>query len=76
VTDTARRCLTCGDLAVPMRVSSIEGPDSELAVCVADDGERCTVDIGLVPDVSAGDSVLVHAGAALTRLSEGSADHR
>jgi hydrogenase maturation factor len=59
-----------------MSVSSLEGPDSELAVCVADDGERCRVDIGLVPDVSPGDSVLVHAGAALVRLSEGSADDR
>ncbi len=76
MTDGARRCLTCGDLAVPMRVAALEGRDSELAVCVSGDGARCTVDIGLVPDVSPGESILVHAGAALTRLSEGPAERR
>ncbi len=74
MTDAARRCLTCGDLAVPMRVASLEGRDTELAVCVSDDGDRLTVDIGLVPDVSPGESILVHAGAALTRLPESPAE--
>jgi hydrogenase expression/formation protein HypC len=72
MTDEARRCLTCGDVAVPMRVASLL--DAELAVCVSGDGERCTVDIGVVPDVSAGDSILVHAGAALARLTEDAAE--
>ena len=67
-----RRCLTCGDLAEPMRVAALEGPGTELAVCVSDDGDRCVVDIGLVPDVAPGESLLVHAGAALARLP---ADH-
>jgi hydrogenase expression/formation protein HypC len=70
VSEPSDRCVTCGDLAVPMRVAALEGHDSALAVCVADDGARCTVDIGLVPDLSPGESVLVHAGAALTRLAE------
>jgi hypothetical protein len=62
------RCLTCGDLARRMRVAALEGPGSGLAVCVADDGGRCLVDIGLIPDATPGESLLVHAGAALARL--------
>ena len=68
MTDREVRCLTCGDLAVPMRVAAFDGEDPELAVCVADDGARCVVDIGLVPGVAPGESLLVHAGAALARL--------
>ena len=51
-----------------MRVVALEGRDSQLAVCVGGDGARCIVDIGLFPDATVGDSLLVHAGAALTML--------
>ncbi|HEY7150671.1 MAG TPA: HypC/HybG/HupF family hydrogenase formation chaperone [Solirubrobacterales bacterium] len=68
------RCLTCGDLAVPMRVAALDEDDSDLAMCVAEDGARCEVDIGLIPGVARGESLLVHAGAALARLPEGSAE--
>ncbi len=64
------RCVTCGDLATPMRVAALAEEGSGLALCVADDGVTCTVDIGLVPDAGVGDSLLVHAGAALARLPQ------
>jgi hypothetical protein len=62
-----RRCLTCADQAEAMRVAALAGAD--LAVCVSVDGSRSVVDIGLVPDAAPGESLLVHAGAALTRLA-------
>jgi hydrogenase maturation factor len=68
MSEDERRCLTCGDLAEPMRVAALEGPGTELAVCVGKDGGRSVVDIGLVPDAAPGESLLVHAGAALARL--------
>ncbi len=74
MSDPGPRCVTCGDLAEPMRVAALEGGASELAVCVGDDGARCTVDIGLVPDAAVGESLLVHAGAALSRLPQDSRD--
>jgi len=45
------------------RVDDVRG----LALCAADDGSKSTVEIALV-DVVPGDSVLVHAGVALTEL--------
>ncbi len=68
------RCLTCGDLAEPMRVAALERDEPELAVCIGEDGARCVVDIGLIPDAVPGESLLVHAGAALARLPEDSGD--
>jgi hydrogenase maturation factor len=62
--------VTCADEATAMRVVALEGRDSQLAVCVANDGARCSVDIGLLPDARLGETLLVHAGAALTRLPE------
>ena len=53
-----------------MRVIALEGRDSQLAVCVDADGARCSIDIGLLPDAAVGESLLVHAGAALTRLPQ------
>jgi len=58
-------CLTCGDIALPMRV--VRAGDDGLADCVTDDGEASTVDISLV-DAAPGDSVLVHACVAIRRL--------
>jgi hydrogenase maturation factor len=56
-------CVTCGDDADPMRVLRIDEARG-LALCVDDEGEHHTVEIGLV-DASVGSEVLVHAGVAL-----------
>jgi hydrogenase maturation factor len=63
-----RHCVTCADEATPMRVVAVKDRDSQLAVCVGEDGAPCTVDIGLLPDATVGESLLVHAGAALARV--------
>jgi hydrogenase maturation factor len=60
-------CITCSDEGVPMRVLKLD-TDRGLALCVDDDGDRSTVETGLIEPVAAGDSVLVHAGVALLRL--------
>jgi hydrogenase maturation factor len=57
-------CLTCGDVAEPMRVLRIDRA-RQLALCAGDDGERHTVEIALVAGVSEGDELLVHAGTAI-----------
>jgi hydrogenase maturation factor len=67
-------CTTCADEATAMRVVAIEDPRFQLAVCARDDGTRCTVDIGLLPDARVGEALLVHAGAAITRLAEDPSD--
>jgi hydrogenase maturation factor len=59
-------CITCGDDGVAMRVVDLEGDG--LVLCVDDQGERRTVDVGLVEPVCPGDAVLVHADVALVRL--------
>lgn len=61
-----RHCITCGDDGVPMRVVAIDAARG-LALCEDDDGARSSVEIALV-DAAAGDTLLVHAGTALTRL--------
>ena len=58
-------CLTCGDIAVPMRV--IQVGDDGLADCVSEDGETSQVELALV-DARPGDEVLVHACVAIQRL--------
>ncbi len=60
-------CITCGDVAIPMRVISTGGEDG-LADCVTEEGETAAVDLSLVDGVSAGDSVLVHACVAIQVL--------
>jgi hydrogenase maturation factor len=59
-------CITCGDEGIPMTVLRID-EQRALALCVADDGDKSSVEIELV-DAEVGDSVLVHAGVALVRL--------
>jgi hydrogenase maturation factor len=59
-------CITCGDVAIPMRVVRTGGEDG-LADCVTEDGDESAVDVGLV-DVNVGDHVLVHACVAIQRL--------
>jgi hydrogenase maturation factor len=60
-------CVTCGDVATPLRVLSVDA-DEQAALC-ADEADRAhVVDVGLIPDATQGDVLLVHAGAALARL--------
>jgi hydrogenase maturation factor len=64
VTDcTSGMCITCGDVAVPMRVIEVDQTRG-LALCETVGGERSTVEIALV-DAGPGDDVLVHAGTAI-----------
>jgi hydrogenase maturation factor len=57
-------CVTCSDEAVPMHVRDVR--DDGTAVC--DGGVEVMVD--LVGPVREGDELLVHAGVALTLLTE------
>jgi hypothetical protein len=57
-------CITCGDVAVEMRVARVDG---DLAVCEAADGDVRTVEVGLLDAVEVGDTLLVHADVALVR---------
>lgn len=69
--DDPRHCVTCGDDGVPMRVLRTDA-ERALALCEDADGARSTVEIALV-DAAVGDTLLVHAGTALTRLDEAAA---
>jgi hydrogenase assembly chaperone HypC/HupF len=62
-------CITCGDVATPMRVVRIDEA-RELALCELQDGARATIEIALVAPVVVGDDVLVHAGTAIAKLAE------
>jgi hydrogenase maturation factor len=53
-----------------MRVERVDAARG-LALCTEDDGSKRTVEIDLVGAVALGDSLLVHAGVALTRLETG-----
>ncbi len=64
--DRAPACITCGDVAVPMRVLNVD-PSRTLAVCTDPGGRNETVDVGLVEPVAPGEVLLVHAGTALQR---------
>jgi hydrogenase maturation factor len=61
-------CITCGDVAVEMRVVSADH-ERGLALCEAADGARSTVETGLVACADVGEVLLVHAGTALTHLA-------
>ena len=60
---TSGTCITCGDVAVAMRVIEVD-EERCLALCESADGARSTVEIALV-DAGPGDEVLVHAGTAI-----------
>ncbi len=60
---TSDTCITCGDVAVAMRVIEVDD-ERCLALCESAAGERSTVEIALV-DAGPGDEVLVHAGTAI-----------
>jgi hydrogenase expression/formation protein HypC len=59
-------CITCGDVAIPMRVMSTG--DDGLADCVTAEGEHASVEVALIEDVRPGDELLVHACVAIQRL--------
>lgn len=61
-------CITCSDEGVPMRV--LEPERDGLALCADRDGASRPVETSLVGAVAPGDTVLVHAGVALTRLRD------
>lgn len=58
-------CITCSDVAVPVRVLALHPND--LALVRTEEGTDEEVSVALV-DASVGDTVLVHAKEALARL--------
>jgi hydrogenase assembly chaperone HypC/HupF len=60
-------CITCADDGVPMRVLRIDEARG-LALCEAEDGAHSSVETALVEPVEIGDTLLVHAGTALTTV--------
>jgi hydrogenase maturation factor len=60
-------CVTCADEGIPMRVLRVDERRG-LALCIADDGSRSSVEVKLVGPIEAGESILVHAGVALVKL--------
>jgi hydrogenase assembly chaperone HypC/HupF len=62
-------CITCGDVAIPMRVVRVDGQRT-LALCDSAEGERESVEIALVEPVATGEWLLVHAGTALSRVAD------
>lgn len=65
-------CITCGDVAVAMRVVAVDERRG-LALCADEHDRRETVEIALVGAVAAGDELLVHAATALARIGGGEA---
>ena len=57
-------CITCGDVAVEVRVAEIQGPTA----IVTRDGAFEQVALELVEGVERGDRLLCHAGVALEKL--------
>jgi hydrogenase expression/formation protein HypC len=68
--DLGDGCITCGDVAVPLRVLAVD-EDRGLALCADESDRRETVEIALVAPVAIGDELLVHAGTAISKLEEG-----
>jgi hydrogenase assembly chaperone HypC/HupF len=60
-------CITCGDVAAPLRVVGVDEADC-LALCVDEHGSRETVQTELVGPVTVGERLLVHAGTAISAL--------
>jgi hypothetical protein len=63
----ALSCITCGDVALPMRVMVLSGDG--LAECEDEEGRRSDVEVALLDDVKPGDELLVHACVAIQRLT-------
>jgi hydrogenase expression/formation protein HypC len=66
--DAANGCITCGDVAVPVRVVRVGAGAHALCADAADAVEDVACD--LVWPVVPGDRLLVHAGVAIGRLAE------
>jgi hypothetical protein len=66
----AGRCITCADLAEEMTVLALCS-DPGLALCLDSEGERHTVETGLLEQVAVHQRILVHAGAAIARVTIG-----
>lgn len=66
--DHGEACITCGDVALPLTVVTVDGGD---ATCRDEEsGAVEVVAIDLVDDVAPGDRVLVHARVAIERLTD------
>ncbi len=68
--DAEGHCITCSDEGIPLRVVAVT-PATGLALCEDAAGRRTEVLTGLLEGVVPGEVVLVHAGAALARMSGG-----
>jgi hydrogenase maturation factor len=66
---TDAHCITCGDVAVEVRVVAADG-GRELATGHDETGEATEIDTMLVGPVAPGDRLLVHAGTAIARIGE------
>jgi len=64
--DSNTHCITCGDIALAVRVLSIDH-ETGLGLVALEDGVE-QVDLSLVDDIAPGDLILVHGGVALERL--------
>jgi hypothetical protein len=67
-TEHDESCVTCADALTRMRVLEADVAGA-IALCVDDEQRRHSVDTAIVGDVSPGEVLLVHAGAALFRES-------
>jgi hydrogenase maturation factor len=68
--EESSHCITCGDVAMPLRVLEVDH-QRELALCAdAATGATATVEIALVLPVAPGDELLVHAGTAIAHNVE------
>jgi hydrogenase maturation factor len=62
---TGDACITCGDVAMPVRITALR--PGGLALAATEVGTEEEISIALV-DAGVGDAVLVHAGEAIARL--------
>jgi hypothetical protein len=58
-------CITCGDDGIPMTVLAVDAQRG-LALCTDADERHHTVETALVEPVAPGQTLLVHAGTAIT----------
>lgn len=65
--DDPHHCITCSDEGVPMRVLALDS-DKSIARCEAETGAESDVLVGLIENLEVGETVVVHAGTALSRL--------
>ncbi|MEN3357732.1 MAG: hydrogenase expression/formation protein HypC [Mycobacteriales bacterium] len=65
--DAAGDCITCGDVAVPLTVVDVFGPDAR---CRDAAGREESVATELIGPVFPGQRLLVHAGVAISRLDD------